>query len=493
MIFLIVLGTERKGEAADSQIVSTEKELREALGREGEKGIILDHDIEVSAMLIAKGKKVIYGKGKYQIARKVTKQGTYEGTLLCATGQGLALQEVTLDGKGTVTYASDSIYGRLLEVRKGVVILKEGTKLSRNYNLRSSSNGGGGIVVKSGAGLVMKKGSLIQDNLTMGYGAGVYVESGGSFVMEGGTIRDNAVIGQSIKTAFDGRGGGIYNAGNTDVKDGQLIGNVVRPYGKKKISDEGKGAGIYNAGKLCMDSQVSAQSIYLERGHVLQIRGEDVPSSPWRLEFQERASGRRVVSGVSKNWKQMIKLSNQDAFELYYEKGNLYLKKKKQPEKKKKTMSDSKKESPKPTQEVREKMEIMGNLKPKTTPLTPLAKEEKEEIKLLPVSPDVVTESVPLVLTTTIEEDEGERESTVRFVDDSYEEYLPNNSIWRQQEYVALLSETLRKKEEQYEQVWHISSEEQKQMKRYEKENQEGGLLIRCQNFLKKFSTAKTE
>lgn len=233
-------------EAATSKKVATFRELEQALMQSGEVSVTLKKNITAGRALVIKGKKTINGAGKYRIRRKTKKGENFKGTLLSMQGESLRLTQITLDGGGKSEGIAKDINGKLVEVASGTVILETNTKLCRNYNFSSYTDGGGGITIHKGGKVVMKSGSEISDNLTITGGSGVRVEKDATFVMEAGTIRDNVVSGQKEDSEFDGRGGAIHNRGAVWIKGGNICNNIAQGYGTGAEDSGGFGGGIYN-------------------------------------------------------------------------------------------------------------------------------------------------------------------------------------------------------------------------------------------------------
>lgn len=240
----------RASYAAAARNVKTSKELEQALRASGELTINMKADITVSKCLTVRGNKLLHGGGTYRIRRKTAADSTYKGTLLQMQGSCLRLKDITVSGSGKSSTASGDINGKLIEIDAGSVVLESGAKLVSNYNVSSFTDGGGGITVHAGGTAVMKPGSVIRDHLTLTGGSGVRVEAGGMFIMEGGSIADNAVLGQSKASDFDGRGGAIHNRGVVRIEGGTISGNVAAGYVKGSESHGGYGGAIYNMGVL---------------------------------------------------------------------------------------------------------------------------------------------------------------------------------------------------------------------------------------------------
>lgn len=278
-------------------------------------------DIMVSRMLRVKGKKTIDGDSRYQIRRKT--KPVYKGTLLWMQGERLRLEGVTLNGSGRSSSVSGDINGRLLETVSGTVLLEKKARLCANYNLTSFTDGGGGITIHSGGKVVMREGSVIDDNLSITGGSGVRVEKGGSFVMEGGTIRDNAVTGQKTGSDFDGRGGGIHNRGEVWIQGGAITGNIARGYGKGE-NVGGFGGAVYNqnrlriTGGIIQNNQASfaggavytneESRVSLEGGEICENRAEDQRGGGIYISASSevRVSGGKIWNNTARHGTQIF-------------------------------------------------------------------------------------------------------------------------------------------------------------------------------------------
>lgn len=270
--------------AAAVKNVKTEKELEQALRSPGGLTVNLKADITVGKCLSVKGNKVLNGGGTYRIRRKSAAGATYKGTLLQMQGNSLKLMDITVSGSGRSSTVSGDINGKLVEIDRGSVVLESGAKLVSNYNVCSFTDGGGGITVHAGGTAVMKPGSVIRDHLTLTGGSGVRVEEGGMFVMEGGSLADNAVLGQSSESDFDGRGGAIHNRGVVFIQGGTVTGNVAAGYEKGSERHGGYGGAVYNMGVLTVSggrigknrSDFAGGAVYANADSVLNIDGGEI-------------------------------------------------------------------------------------------------------------------------------------------------------------------------------------------------------------------------
>ena len=148
-LFAVILlskltGCAKTCDAASVSYVKTLGELEQALRAGGERTIYLKADITVSRCLRVKGSKLLYGGGTYRIRRKTAAGSVYKGTLLQMQGKRLTLRDITINGG-----KSGDVNGKLIEIDTGTVCLESGAKLTANYNVRSFTDGGGGMTAVS--------------------------------------------------------------------------------------------------------------------------------------------------------------------------------------------------------------------------------------------------------------------------------------------------------------------------------------------------------
>ncbi len=479
--------------AVEKRNVKNYEELKIALRETREMVLCLQADIVVEECLVAKGRKVIDGGGNYEIRRMIDRQNTYTGALLRGQGELLHLQAVTIRGGGGRVEAPSSILGKLIEVKRGTVVLDKGTILKENYNMTSKSTGGGGLQVKGSGRAVMKAGSMICDNLSMSGGAGVRVDRGGFFVMEGGAIRDNAVVGQFPDKDFDGRGGGIYNAGTVILQGGTIEGNLARAYRSKGVRYGGKGNEIYNDGVLRMDGKICVNSVYLTKNRRIDLTKSWEYERRCEVQVEEVAEETVLVcasQGCCDDWVHAFIWKADSRFYLKKQEKTLWLKRK---------------QTVKPTPHVGNSKSTIASQNskcppnpmitpPVSAPRKPLVTKkpyynkrklkEKEQVvpSTLPTPMPVVTSVLETPVIESVEE-KGE----VQFIYDPNGSNLFESSIWRQVEYAKLLQQTFQKDESMYEQVWVISAKDMGLMRKMAKGFQEKSLLERCELFLMKF------
>lgn len=226
--------------------VETEQQLRQLFKQEEPVTITLQQDIAISKSLVSEGQKKVIG-GKHIIYR----QEGFGGTMCQVKSGCLTVEQLQWDGASS---RSTEVYGRVFDVRKnGKLLLQTGCQLMNNDNRGANNDGGGAVRVEQGARLELNGGTITQNKNTT-YGAGVQILSGGRFTMRSGTIQKNTTSGIGAVAGFDGKGGGIYNAGICEIYGGRICENRATGYmsskkGKGTIVYGGFGGGIYHCGE----------------------------------------------------------------------------------------------------------------------------------------------------------------------------------------------------------------------------------------------------
>ena len=150
--------------------------------------------------------------------RVVVPAGTYT---LAATLQ--VNHPLTLEGAGASATAIDG---------NGQIVLRllEGATAVRGVTVRGGdAQGGGGLLVESGASLTLED-AVVSGNDAFTGGGGIYVKSGGA-----ATIRRTSITGNHATGAF---GGGIWNQGELDLIDSVVADNEANRAGG--IRNEGE-------------------------------------------------------------------------------------------------------------------------------------------------------------------------------------------------------------------------------------------------------------
>lgn len=260
-------------------MVSSYKELKKELEAPGRAEIDLKSSFVIEDTLYVKGDKSLNGNG-YTLSRLHRVGEVFGGTLLVVQGGQLSVRDTILSGGGKDAEIQKKVYGRLIDVQGGEVILESGSVLRKNVNQRYNNDGGGAVLVQNGGKLTMNGGEISENQNVYG-GAGVHIGQGGNFVMKGGTISGNQSFGIGAVEGFDGRGGAIYNQGKTTISGGSICHNRVKGYTSGGISYGGVGGMLYNQGECCIQGGNLAENsasygggaIYSDQGSRLQIMG----------------------------------------------------------------------------------------------------------------------------------------------------------------------------------------------------------------------------
>ncbi len=240
-LFLSYLGTI---EMVQAQVrVATYQELKAALGQEGSRTIEIQEDVEMVGPIIIRGDKKIKGNG-HRIERSKEKGKVYGGSLFLLQGGRCELRDITISGAGKSKYVIGKVFGRLLEVRQGTLVIGKNCILCDNINDRLAVDGGGALRIGAKGSCTMRAGE-IRNNHTVSKGAGICVDRGGSLTILGGLLEGNRVAGIGAVYGFDGRGGAIYSEGRVMIRNGNIRENSAKAYQEGGIRYGGIGAAIY--------------------------------------------------------------------------------------------------------------------------------------------------------------------------------------------------------------------------------------------------------
>lgn len=192
VIFLVfILWPVRKAEAQIK--VSTFRELRSAFGGQGEEMIELLNDVAIEGPIVIRGNKKIDGRG-HILERSKEKGRVYGGCLFLVQGGNCQWENVTVSGGGRNRNIVGKVFGRLVEVRQGSMMIGEKCFFCDNINDRLAVDGGGAIQIGSKGSCTMKAGE-VRNNQNVSRGAGFLVEKGGTLTVKGGSLRNNKVTG----------------------------------------------------------------------------------------------------------------------------------------------------------------------------------------------------------------------------------------------------------------------------------------------------------
>lgn len=284
--------------------VNNEQELQQCFRSPKSLTVILEKDIPITKQVLIYGEKKVEGNGHWLFRGK---KRVYGGTLFSVRGGRCEWRNVTISGESDAKSVKGKVFGRLLEVRTGQIILGDGCQLVNNRNNRLAVDGGGALSVCKTAFCYMKAGKIL-DNANVSCGAAVLVEKGGKFVMSGGVIEGNRVVGIGTVAGFEGRGGAICNAGTLQIQGGKICNNEVKAYRSNGIAYGGVGGAIYNegdcliAGGVITDNQssIGGALLYSTRTSSVTITGGSLIQNKNRDENSVYLAGRLTLDGNPK-------------------------------------------------------------------------------------------------------------------------------------------------------------------------------------------------
>ena len=204
--------------------VSDFKELKEAMESTEDQEIEITKDIDLMDGLVVRGVKRVKGNN-HILKRSQKEQNVFGGTLFLIEKAQLELEEITISGGGKSAVVQSALYGRLIDIDQGKVVLGKGSILCQNCNLNQNHDGGGAVRIHN-KGTLLLEGGIIRENQNVTGGAGVRVERGGSFLMNDGELTQNRSAGIGSVEGFDGRGGAIYSEGKVKICGGKITENT---------------------------------------------------------------------------------------------------------------------------------------------------------------------------------------------------------------------------------------------------------------------------
>lgn len=301
--------------------VTTNQELRQVMAQEGVERVELQADLSIDGPVTIRGEKQIDGRG-HCLVRSTKKGKIYGGSLFVLQSGRCEWKDVTISGGGKKKAVLGKVFGRLIEVRQGTLVLGKGCVLCDNINDRLAVDGGGALRIASGGNCVLK-GGTIKGNQTRSKGAGVDVEKGGCFTMLGGSIQNNKVEGAGDIEGFDGRGGAIYSRGRLVIKGGLVKGNTAKAYvingiryggagsavyaeagsgmdisgGVLKDNRDDRGCPVWMCGKLSLSGKPVLERIHLGRAVVICSKNSFRPMSSVTIEPEKYKSGICIAEG----------------------------------------------------------------------------------------------------------------------------------------------------------------------------------------------------
>ena len=265
--------------ASAKQSVYDYEGLKDVLESDTAKKVEIAADIPITAPIIIRGSKCIEGKG--HLLERGRKDGkVYAGTLFLMMGTRCEWKNVVISGAGEKRYVGSRVFGRLIELRKGVTAFCSGNIWKNNINRHLAVDGGGAVWIRKGASCYMMGGKAIC-NENVSCGAGFRVDRGGQLIVEKGEIINNTVRGISEISGFEGLGAGIYNEGSVTIQGGSLRKNKVAAYTKNGRTFGGVGGGIYNKGSCIIvggtvqnnDASVCGSVLYASQGSKVRLGG----------------------------------------------------------------------------------------------------------------------------------------------------------------------------------------------------------------------------
>ncbi|MBO6108913.1 MAG: hypothetical protein J6P16_05875 [Eubacterium sp.] len=308
--------------------ISDIKELKDALASDENLMIRLDKTIHVRKTLDVRGKKTLTGSGS--IKRAVTDNSAFGGSLLRVSSGTLTLKNISINGSSDAASLDKRLYGWLVQVDGGSLVIGEGTVLCNNKNTTRLSDGGGAVCIRGGSCTL--DGGVISGNTCVSGGGGVRIETGGAFYMRSGQIKDNKTVGISSKEGFDGRGGGILNKGVCGLYGGSMVSNSVSGKVSEGRAYGGVGGGIANfgslliggvsirgnkgdrgddvaavSGKLAMSGSVSVGEVWLRTGMRLYLDRNVSVNGRISIVPEMIKAGVKIAEGIQgKDWKKLF-------------------------------------------------------------------------------------------------------------------------------------------------------------------------------------------
>lgn len=267
------------GSVCAAAAVKDEREFKREMEKPGKAVICLTSSFSLRDTVYVKGQKSLEGNG-YTISRFHREKSVFGGTFLMVSEAELHIHNTILAGEGEDDNVRKNVYGRILDIKKGKVILERGSILTGNINRRQNNDGGGAVLIRDGGMLEMKEGKISKNQNVYG-GAGVHINRGGVFIMKGGEISENKSWGIGAVEGFDGRGGAISNKGKVTISGGRICRNRVKGYASAGVSYGGVGGMLYNQGECRIEggtiqengASYGGGAIYNDRKSVLQILG----------------------------------------------------------------------------------------------------------------------------------------------------------------------------------------------------------------------------
>ncbi len=145
---------------AKKRMVSDFSEFKQLCESDTKETIELTSDIIVDEPVVIRGEKIIHGRG-HNLVRSALHGKVYGGCLFfLVQGKKCEWSRVTVSGSAGENTKS-KIFGRLIEVRQGTLVIGKGCFLQDNVNETLAANGGGAVEIGSGGVCIMKAGACV--------------------------------------------------------------------------------------------------------------------------------------------------------------------------------------------------------------------------------------------------------------------------------------------------------------------------------------------
>ncbi len=147
-----------KAESAEEHtkevVVFDYEELKKGLETPGRAEISVAASIDMDDTIFIKGEKIINGNG-YTLSRSKSGGGIFGGTFLSVQKGQVLIRNLLLSGGGSSDKIQRSAFGRLIDIRNGMVTLETGTVLTENINQKYNHDGGGAVLIQDGGKLTI--------------------------------------------------------------------------------------------------------------------------------------------------------------------------------------------------------------------------------------------------------------------------------------------------------------------------------------------------
>lgn len=242
-----------------------------AMEAPGQARIILKKDIVIRGVIHVRGQKWVCGNGC-----TLFRGPSHGGAILSLEGGRLILQDLSISGRPKNRRA-DRVYGRLINVKGGTLVLEKGSALTHNRDTGRREEGGGAVTVCRKGKLIIRGGEICGNAAAQG--AAVLVKRGGYMRMKGGVIWGNKSRGIGAIEGFDGRGGAVSNYGTAVISGGMLLDNAAVGFTAGQMVYGGVGGMLYNRGSCAITggtiesnrAACGGGAIYCDRYSTLRI------------------------------------------------------------------------------------------------------------------------------------------------------------------------------------------------------------------------------